>query len=1042
MSRYFIERPVFAVVLALIITLAGLAAMRVLPIAQYPQITPPNVSISLNYPGASAMTLSQAVAPIIEEQLNGLEGLLYYNTVANPNGNLSINVTFDVGTDAELAAVRVNNRVKLAEPRLPEEVRRLGVSVDKRSTDILLVLALGSPEGSRDTLFLSNYAKLNVVDELKRIPGVGNVQIFGARDYAMRVWLDTERMRALKLGVTEVAAAIRAQNENYAVGQIGGTPSEGQQLVFSVLGPTKLNTPEEFADIVVRADAQGQQLRLGDIARIELGAQNYDTLTQRNGEPTVGMAIFTLPEANALATAAAVKARIAELARDFPTDVGYVIPLDATEFIQTSIEEVVKTLLEAALLVLLVVYLFLQNWRATFIPMLVVPVSLIGTFAGLYLLGYSINTLTLFAMVLAIGIVVDDAIVVLENVERLMTEHDMSPFEAAVEAMREVQGAVIAIVLVLAAVFIPVAFLGGIAGELYRQFAVTLAVAVLISGLVALTLTPALCAVMLKPSHREFWLFHPFNVMFGWLTRSYVWGARLGIRIAPVTLLAYAGILFLGWQLLQQVPGGFVPEEDQGYMIASVNLPDGASLERTAEVGARFQTLMREHPAVEHVFVVAGFDLFTGGNKSNVATVFMRLTPYKARKATHARDVVGYAFMQGAKIGDALIIAFNPPAIRGIGAAGGFEAYIQARGGNTDPQALFQASQALTTALAQHPDIARANSFYRPQTPQLHLVVDRERALQLGVSLPALYSSLNALLGSYYVNDFSYQGRLWRVQLAADLPQRDDPLDLDRLSVPGRDGAMVPVGALARLEERAGPQQVERFDGYVAAKVLGAAKPGVSSAESIALVEQTAAEVLPPGFHVAWTGQAFQEKRAGNTAVIAFMASILMTYLILAAMYERMRLPVAVLLAVPVAVAGALGAVFLRGMENDIYFQIGLITLIGLAAKNAILIVEFAEQQREAGLNRVEAALAAARLRFRPIVMTSLAFILGVLPLYFASGAGAGARMAMGTGVVGGMLAATIIAILFVPLFYVLLASTRGHTHAPKALADRPDGTP
>ena len=1042
MSRFFIDRPIFAAVLSIVITLAGLVASQILPVAQYPEIAPPTVTIGTSYPGASAETLARTVAAPIEEQLSGVENLLYFSSSSSSNGQVTITATFEVGTDIDQATFNVNNRVQLALPRLPDEVRRNGVTVQKRSNDILLVVALTSPDGRYETLYLSNYSSLNLVDELKRVPGVADVTIFGARDYSMRIWLQPERMALLGVTTAEVAAAIRAQNAQYAAGKIGAEPAvPGQSLVYTVTATGRLVEPEQFGEIVVRAGGPQGLLRLKDVARIELGAQSYDAFNTLDGKPTIGTAVFLQSGANALEVADSVKARMAELKAGFPEGLDYIIPFDTTLFVSASIREVVKTIAEAALLVLLVVFVFLQTWRATIIPMIAVPVSLIGTFAGLWMFGFSINTLTLFALALAIGIVVDDAIVVLENVERLMREQRMPPREAAIEAMREVSGAIVAIMLVLAAVFIPVAFLGGIAGQLYRQFAVTLAVAVTLSGFIALTLTPVMCALLLKSGHHESRLFRPFNRAFDALTRRFLWAVRLSTAHRLLSLVAFAGVLAVVAILFARVPGSFVPPEDQGYVIGVIVLPDGATLERTGRSGAQLQKMFEGHPSIRHMFVINGFDLIGGGNKSNAATIFVPMKDWSARTQS-APELAGEIFVKGMALTDGMVLAFNPPAIRGLGSAGGFEVYVQARG-DADPKRLAEAVQVFVGELQKHPQLQGMNTFFRPSVPQLRVEIDRDKALSLGVPVQDVFDALQAMMGTLYVNDFNKFGRTYRVQLQADAPFRMEPDDLGRVWVRSTSsGEMIPLKTLLSVDSIVGPEQLERFNGYIAAKVLGSGKPGVSSGDALAAVEDVAARVLPIGYTMAWTGQAFQEKRAGSASVFAFGVAIVIVYLILAALYERWGLPIAVLLAVPFAIAGALGLVMLRDMQNDIYFQIGLVVLIGLAAKNAILIVEFAQQAFLAGKTPLESAMQAARLRFRPIVMTSLAFVLGVLPLALATGAGAAARQSMGTGVVGGMIVATFVAPIFIPLFFTVTARRRkGHPASPQG-AVPPDADP
>jgi HAE1 family hydrophobic/amphiphilic exporter-1/multidrug efflux pump len=1035
-SEFFIHRPIFAGVIAIIITLAGLIASQVLPIAQYPEIAPPTVVITANYPGASAETLSRTVAAPLEEQLSGVENLMYISSTAASNGTLTISCTFEVGSNADKAVIDVNNRVAIALPRLPDVVRQTGVVAQKRSTDILLVISLSSIDPRYDTLYLSNYATINILDELKRIPGVADATIFGARDYSMRIWLNPAKMSQLGVTPTDVAQAIAAQNAQYAAGKIGAEPAPpGQALVYTVTARGRLEDPADFGNIVLRSTGPGGALRVRDVARIELGAVSYDVFTNLDGKPTVGVAVFLQSGGNALKVADSVRAGIARLAQDFPQGVTQIIPFDTTRFVQASIREVIITLTEAAALVLLVVFVFLQSWRATLIPIIAVPVSLIGAFGGLLLFGFTLNTLTLFAIVLATGIVVDDAIVVLENVERLMAEKKLSPKDAAIESMREVTGAIIAIELVLVSVFVPVAFLGGLAGKLYQQFAVTVATAVTISGLIALTLTPAMCALLLKPQHIENRLFRPFNRGFSWLTHRYLGGIRLTVRHAVIAVLIFVGILGADALLFRTVPSGFVPPEDQGYILGSLTLPDGATVQRTQEAGAAVQKILLAHPAVEHVFVVSGLDVIAGASKTNAATIFIPLKPWDERKTT-AEELAKYVVAQGATLSQGTLLAFNPAAIRGLGSAGGFEVYLQNRA-DADPQKLYQNLQQFVGELRKRPELTGIASFYRPTSPQLVVDVDREKTLALGVPVKDVFDALQSTMGVLYVNDFNKFGHTYRVQLQAEGAYRAKPEDLGNVYVRSSSGAMIPVKALISMKTAVGPEQLDRFNGFLAAKVIGNSAAGVSSGQAIAAVEDVAAKALPPGYTIAWTGQAFQEKRIGQAAILAFTFAIVMVFLILSANYERWSLPAAVLLAVPFGLLGALTAVYLRDFSNDVYFQIGLLVLIGLAAKNAILIVEFAAQEQAKGLSPVDAALEAARLRFRPIVMTSLAFVLGVLPLVLAGGAGAAARRSMGTGVFGGMLAATFIATVFIPLFFVLLSRRKAMRAAAPALAEK-----
>ena len=1030
MSKFFITRPIFAAVISIIIVLAGVAAVFKLSIAQYPQIAPPTVIITASYPGASAETLSKTVAGPIEEQLSGVEGLLYFNSSTDSSGTLNITATFEIGTNIDQATFNVSNRVNIASPRLPETVRRTGVVVQKKSNDILLVVMLTSKDKQFDPLYLSNYATLNVLDEIKRVKGVGDANIFGARDYSMRIWLKPDRMAQLGVTTSDIAAAIQSQNAQYAAGKIGQEPSLGdQQLVYTVNAKGRLLDPNQFGNIIIRAAGPNGILFLKDIARIELGAQTYDINTTLNGKPGVGIPIFLQTGANALDTAKGIKEKMAELKERFPKGMDFEIPYDTSSFVKASMKEVFKTLAEAMVLVVIVVFLFLQNWRATLIPIIAVPISLIGTFAGLYLFGFSINTLTLFAMVLSIGIVVDDAIVVLENIERLMSEEKLSPIKAAIKSMEQVAAAVVAIVLVLCAVFVPVAFMGGIAGELYRQFAVTVTIAVVISGIVALTLTPALCAIVLNPNNINSKFFDRFNNGFSRLTHFYIKVVKSTLHHRFIGGIVFVGIIIASIFLFKFTPTSFIPSEDQGYVITAVMLPDGATISRTSKTTEAVRSAIATDPASTFQFAVNGYDLIGGGNKSNSATMFVRLKDWAERKSS-ASDIVKKLFGIGMMQPDGLAIAFNPPSIRGLGSSGSMEAYIQSRS-DTDPLHLFAAVNLFIEALKKEPRLAGINTFFRPTVPQLFIEVDEAKAMSLGIPISSIYDTLQSTMGSLYVNDFNKSGRTYRVQLQAEAPYRMKPDDLGKVYVRSNTGAMVPLSAVSSVNSILGAEQLERFNGLLSAKVLAGGAPGVSSGDAIKLAEKIAKESLPDGYQMAWTGQAYQEKRTGSAALFAFGFAIIMVFLILAAQFETWALPLAVIMAVPFALTGALIAVMIRGMPNDIYFQIGLITLIGLAAKNAILIVEFASQKMEEGMPVMEAAIEAARLRFRPIVMTSMAFVFGIVPLVVATGAGAAARQSMGTGVFGGMILATFIATIFIPLFFVWLTGNhiRHHGH-------------
>ena len=1035
MTRFFITRPIFASVLSIIIVLAGFASAIQLPIAQYPQIAPPTVLVTATFPGASAETMAKTVAAPIEEELSGIENLLYFSSSADSSGTLTITATFEVGTNIDQATFNVSNRVNIALPRLPDEVRRTGLVVQKRSNDILIVVMLVSDKAKHDTLYLSNYATLNVVDELKRIKGVGDATIFGGQDYSMRIWLRPDRMAQLGVTTSDVASAIRAQNAQYASGKIGQEPAPAdQQLAYTVVAKGRLLEPEQFGNIVLRANGSRGALYLKDVARIELGAQSYNVRTTLNGQPGTGIPIFLQNGANALDTANAIKDKMDELKQRFPEGMDYVVPYDTSLFVKASIWEVLKTLGEAMVLIVLVVYLFLQSWRATLIPIIAVPISLIGTFAGLWVFGFSINTLTLFAMVLSIGTVVDDAIIVLENIERLMEEEKLSPTKAAIKAMEQVSGAVVAIVLVLCAVFVPVAFLGGIAGELYRQFAVTVAVAVVISGVVALTLTPALCAILLKKTHGESAFFRSFNRGFSKFTEFYTRTVDLTIRHNITGIFVFIGFIAVAIYLIKVVPSSFVPPEDQGYVVAATILPDGATLSRTTKTAEAVRAAIAEDPAVAHQFVVNGFDLIGGGNKTSSATMFVAFKDWSERSAS-AEDIVEKLTGIGMMQPDGLAVAFNPPAIRGLGNSGGFEVYVQSRG-DSSPLRLSSAVNSFIEELKKEPRLTGINTFFRPAVPQFFVEVDEAKAISQGVLVADIYATLQSTMGSLYVNDFNRSGRTYRVQMQAEPQYRMKPEDIGRVYVRSQSGAIVPLSALSKISDVVGVEQLERYNGILSAKILGSGKSGVSSGDAIKLVEEIAARNLPDNYQISWTGQAYQEKRTGSAAIFAFSFAIIMVFLILAAQFETWVLPLAVIMAVPFALTGALFAVFVRGMPNDIYFQVGLIALIGLAAKNAILIVEFASQKMKEGVPVAQAAIEAARLRFRPIVMTSMTFVLGISPLVIATGAGSAARRSMGTGVFGGMIVATFIATVFIPLFFVWLSNKRAKKTATNVAGD------
>jgi hydrophobe/amphiphile efflux-1 (HAE1) family protein len=1035
-SSYFIDRPIFASVISAFIVIAGLAALRALPVAQYPDILPPQVEVQAFYPGANAETVAQTVAAPLDQAVNGVDGMLYVRSASAGNGALSMVVTFAIGTDPDLNAINVNNRVQSALSALPEEVRRQGVTVRKSQQSFLKIIALDSADPRYDALFISNFALLNVVDELRRIPGVGDVQIFGSKDWSIRIWLRPDVLAKLGLTPADVAAAVREQNAQFAAGRIGQEPMDGPvDFTFAVTTQGRLQDPEDFGRIVVSTSESGGIVRLEDVARVELGSREYDFSAMRNGKPSVPIGIFLQPNANALEVGDAVDARMAELAARFPAGLEYSFPYDTTTYIKVSIREVLTTLLEAMALVFLVVFVFLQNWRATIIPMLAVPVSLIGTLAAMLAFGFSINTLTLFGMVLSIGIVVDDAIVVLENVERIMATEGLDPRAATHKAMQQVTRPVIAIVFVLTAVFLPVAFLGGLVGEMYRQFAVTIAVSVAISGFVALTLTPALCATVLRQedavSHGVLERFHDW---FARMTGRYASGVRYMLRHTALALGLVAAMLVATIVLARTVPNALAPKEDQGYLMVIPILPDAASLQRTEAVSRQVTEALLANPYVEQVMTFSGLDALTFTLRTNTGITWVNFKDWSERKApdASASAIAGYVFGAGMAIKDAFVLAFEPPPIEGLSMTGGFDGYVQARAGGSMKE-LEAAAQALVAAASQRKELANVTTTFSASVPQISIDVDREQAKLLGVDVADVFDTLQSTFGALYVNDFNRAGRVFRVHLQSEARFRAHPDDVRDVYVRARDGQMIPLTALVTVSETTGPEVIERYNVFPSAKVLGDAAPGYSSGEALAAMEEVARSALPEGYALEWTGTSFQEKVSGGTSSVVFLVGVLMVFLILAAQYEKWTLPFAVILAVPFAVFGALLAVFLRGQENDLYFQIGLVTLVGLASKNAILIVEFAQLKVQEGMPLVDAAVEGAKLRFRPIVMTSLAFILGVLPLAVSGGAGAASRHSTGTGVIGGMLAATFIATLFIPLFFRLVAA-RGvdKFHAPR----------
>ncbi len=1018
---FFLRRPIFSTVLSILITLVGAIAIFVLPIEQYPDLTPPQVQVSATYNGASADVIAETVASLLESQVNGVENMIYMNSISSSTGSMALTVSFDVGTDPDQATIDVNNRVQLATPQLPQDVQRMGVSVLKRSPAILQIIFLTSPDERFDTIYLSNYALLNLIDELKRIPGVGDVTNFAAQDYAIRIWLQPDRMAQLGISTEDVANALSDQNAQFAAGSLGQLPMASDvEVAWQITTQGRLSEPSQFEQVILRTKDDGSILYLGDVARVELGAQSYNFEGKLNGGAAVPIGISLSPGANALATAEAVRHTMQELSARFPVGLAYSIPYDTTTFVKISIDEVVRTLLEAMVLVFLVVFLFLQNWRATLIPCLAVPVSIVGTFAGMYVLDFSINSLTMFGLVLAIGIVVDDAIVVLENVERHIAEGQPKRIATA-KAMKEVTGPIVAVVLVLCAVFIPVAFTGGLAGKMYQQFAITIAVSVTISGIVALTLTPALCAVLLTDKrHEPGAFFRAFNAMFDKITNGYVRGVKVLIRrsilFVGLFLLVFIGI----GGVFERVPGGLVPNEDQGYILGLAILPEGAALNRTSKVADTLANMIKQDPVVEDVMTFAGMDAISNASKSNYATFFVTLTDWSKRPEPDQSSfaLIRRIFAMGTTLPEGTIIAFNPPPISGMSNTGGFEMWLQNRteGSLAD---LAGVAEKLTAAANNRPELQGVSTTFSVNAPQLHVELDREKAKSLDVPVSDVFATMQATFGSYYVNDFNKFGRTFRVYTQAEAKYRAFPDNLSEVFVRSTTGNMVPIVSLLNVTPTAGPQTVERFNNFPAAKFMGNPAPGYSSGEALTAMEAVAAEILPQGYTIAWSGSSYQEKLVSSGTSMIFALALVMVFLILAAQYESWSLPFTVLTAVPFGVLGALCAVWLRSMDNDVYFQVALVTLIGLSAKNAILIVEFAvEKVRLEGLDIITAAEEGSRLRFRPIVMTSMAFILGCVPLAISTGAGAASRQAIGTSVIGGMLLATGIAPLFVPVFF------------------------
>ncbi len=1025
-SKFFIDRPIFATVVSLIFILAGLVSMKVLPIEQYPNIVPTEIQITAIYPGATAEVLADTVAAPIEQEINGVKNMIYMYSNATSQGYLTIGVVFDIGTDPDQATIDVNNKVQAATSKLPAEVTKQGVKVEQKSNAILQVVTMKSSSPQYDTIFVSNYTLLNVLDEIRRIKGVGSASLFASQDYSMRILLSPDKLADFNLTPQDVIAAVQEQNSQFAAGQFGQEPlDEYLPYTYSVNTKGRLVDEKEFGNIILKSDDKGGILRLKDVARIELGAQDYSVNSFFNGEPAVAFAIYLQPGANALETAGLIRQKMEEVSKSFPEGISYEIPYDTTVFVDVSINEVIHTFFEAVLLVIAVVYLFLQNMRATLIPILAVPVSIIGAFAGMYVLGFSINLLTLFGLILAIGIVVDDAIIVLENVERLMSEEKLSPREAAVKAMQEVSGPVVAVALVLSSVFLPIAFLGGMTGVMYKQFSVTIAVSVLISAFVALTLTPALCALIIKPvrEHKQpHGFFKWFDNFFDAATELYLAGVRFFLKHRKTAVVSFLGVMALILLLFKIVPGGLVPNEDQGTLLMSYSMPEASSLKRTTNFTNTVGGMLRKSPDLQDVLTINGFNILSSSQNTYSALSFIVLKDWDQRKGPGqsaealAQLYTGYGMSQPEGIG----YAFSMPPIMGMSTAGGFEGYIQNRGGKSSAELMEKVREFVAVA-NERPELDNVRTTFSVSTPQYRVDLDREKARILNVPINAIYAVMQSTFGNLYVNDFTYMGRNFRVTLQSEAKFRRTPDDLRYVYVKSNSGQLVPLSTLLHVERVTGPELVNRFNIFPAAKVLGDPASGYSSGQAIAAMEQVAAEVLGSGYSLSWIGSAYQEKLTGGASTQAFVFGLIMIFLILAAQYEKWSLPFVVILSVPFAVLGALLAVYMRGIQNDLYFQVGLVTLIGLAAKNAILIVEFAVMQVQNGMTYAEAAVSAAKLRFRPIVMTSLAFTFGVLPLAVSTGAGAGSRHAIGTGMIGGMILSTFVATLFLPMMLAMI---------------------
>ncbi|HEV7305077.1 efflux RND transporter permease subunit [Ensifer sp.] len=1044
MPSFFIDRPIFAWVVAIFIMIAGIIAIPLLPVSQYPDVAPPQISINTSYPGASSQDTYQSVTRLIENELNGVEGLLYFESTSSASGSVDISATFAPGTDPGQAAVDIQNRVRRVEPRLPDSVKRQGVQVDEAGSGFLMIVALTSTDGSMDAIGLGDYLSRNVLNEVQRVPGVGRAQLF-ATERSMRVWLDPDKMLGLNLTAADVTNAIQAQNAQIASGSIGAQPNPiTQQISAPVVVKGQLSSAQEFGAIVLRANPDGSSVRLRDVARVEIGGESYAFSTRLNGKPSAAIAIQLSPSGNAMSTSAAIKERMDELAKFFPEGLEYSVPYDTSPFVAVSIEKVLSTLVEAVALVFIVMFLFLQNIRYTIIPTLVVPVALLGTCAVMLAMGFSINVLTMFGMVLAIGILVDDAIIVVENVERIMSEEGLTPKEATRKAMKQITGAVIGITLVLASVFIPMAFFPGAVGVIYRQFSLTMVVSILFSALLALSLTPALCASFLKQvpkghHHAKRGFFGWFNRSFDKTSRGYSGLVKGMVHRTGRYMIVYVAVLAgLGW-LFMKLPSSFLPDEDQGFVIVMMQLPSEATGNRTTEVVEQTEKIFGQEPAVERIIAINGFSFF--GTGQNAALAFVTLKDWKERDADNAAQSIAMrATIAMSQIKDAISFALSPPAIQGLGTTGGFSFRLQDRGGLGEA-ALSQARDQLLGLAAESKIVTGVRFEGMPDAAQVSVTIDREKANTFGVTFADINSTISTNLGSSYVNDFPNAGRMQRVTVQADEGQRMQTADLLNLNVRNANGGMVPLSAFATVEWVKASTQTIGYNGYPSVRISGEAAHGYSSGDAIAEMQRLAGQ-LPAGFGYEWTGQSLQEIQSGTQAPLLIALSCLLVFLCLAALYESWSIPVAVIMVVPLGVIGSVLAVMMRDMPNDVYFKVGLIAIIGLSAKNAILIIEFAKELREQGKSLIEATLEAAHLRFRPILMTSLAFTLGVLPLAIATGASSGSQRAIGTGVMGGMISATVLAIFFVPVFFVFVTKMFGRKKVENTPAAAENPTP